>query len=70
MGLKIRQVFESLATYGIMATSDVAPFREQFAAALEDDAEPLMREFVKQGKFTRFQAANLYGSSRNSVGGF
>ena len=60
MGLKIRQVFESLATYGIMSTSDVAPLREQFAAALEDDAEPLMREFVKQGKLTRFQAANLY----------
>lgn len=59
MGLTVRQVVESLATYGIMSASDVEALREKAQAELDQDAEPWLQELVRQNKLTNFQAANL-----------
>src|SRR6185295_7263355 len=54
MGLTVRQVIDSIATYGIMSASDVTALREKVQAEIDNDAEPLMKDLVRQNKLTKF----------------
>ena len=52
MGLTVRQIVESLTTYGIMPAAEVAALREKVQAELDNDAEPLLRDLIKQNKLS------------------
>ena len=59
--MNARQFLDSLLSNSILSGSDVAGLRaglsvEQLAA----DAETFARELVRDGKLTKYQAANIY----------
>src|SRR5437867_774276 len=61
MGLTVRQVIEGLSTYGVLPSADLSALRElPVAADLDADSEQFIRELVRSGKITKFQATNLY----------
>jgi serine/threonine protein kinase len=61
MSISARKFVESLSSISILSASEVASIEQQLTPdALDADAETLARDLIRQGKVTKFQAANIY----------
>ena len=61
MGISTQQLIESLSSHSILPKQEVTTIRDGLTdAELGVDAETLVRDLVRTGKITKFQAVNLY----------
>jgi serine/threonine protein kinase len=61
MGITAQKFVESLSAHSILSGDEVSSLRAQLTpATLAGDAETLAKELIRQGKLTKYQAANIY----------
>src|SRR5688572_16826020 len=61
MGISTHQFIESLTSHNILSKDEVTTIQDGLTGAdLSIDAETLVRDLVRTGKITKFQAVNLY----------
>ncbi len=71
MSVSIDQLLDSISSLGLVSTDEVAQWRNSLEASQQTaDAEAFIKDLVRQGRLTRYQAINLYaGRGRGLVFG-